>query len=156
MSFSTAPTWTGVWDLVDIQISSYFFFWDTSLWCLDLIQLWTWMTRITHLMMDDLILSNFSTYHTFDAILGHIPFRLRFINLHGVAWSYPLTRYTSIQWHVCYLITILQWSFSWVIQSGPHFLAFRCHHASSYGIYLFDLWVRFNYRRGWLGLHIWW
>ena len=43
------------------------------------------MTRITHLMMDDLILSNFSTYHTFDAILGHIPFRLRFINLHGVA-----------------------------------------------------------------------
>ena len=30
------------------------------------------MTRIAHSMMDDLIPSGFSTYHTFDAILGHI------------------------------------------------------------------------------------
>ena len=30
------------------------FFWETPLWCLDLIQLWIWITRITHLMMDDL------------------------------------------------------------------------------------------------------
>ena len=30
------------------------------------------MTKITHLVMDDLVSSGFSTYHTFDAILGHI------------------------------------------------------------------------------------
>ena len=36
------------------------------------IQLWTWMTRITHLMMDDLMSFDFLTYHTYDAILGHI------------------------------------------------------------------------------------
>ena len=30
------------------------------------------MIRITYLMMDDLWLSDFPTYHTFDAILGHI------------------------------------------------------------------------------------
>ena len=32
------------------------------------------MTRITHLMTSDKILSNFSTYRIFDAILGHISF----------------------------------------------------------------------------------
>ena len=37
---------------------------------------------------------------------GIFSFRLRFINLHGVACSFPLTRYTLRQWHVCYLITI--------------------------------------------------
>ena len=30
------------------------------------------MTRITPLVMDDLVLSNFLTYHTSDVILGHI------------------------------------------------------------------------------------
>ena len=42
-------------------------------WYVDSIQLWTWITRITHLVMDDLVPSYFSTYHhTSDAILGHI------------------------------------------------------------------------------------
>ena len=30
------------------------------------------MTRIAYSMVDDLISSGFPTYHTFDAILGHI------------------------------------------------------------------------------------
>ena len=30
------------------------------------------MARITHLMMDDLVSSDFLTYHTSDVILGHI------------------------------------------------------------------------------------
>ena len=30
------------------------------------------MTRITHLVMDDLVLSDFPTYHTSNVILGHI------------------------------------------------------------------------------------
>ena len=31
-----------------------------AFWCLDPIQLWIWMTRIMHLMMDDSMLSDFS------------------------------------------------------------------------------------------------
>ena len=30
------------------------------------------MARITHLVTDDLVPSDFLTYHTYDAILGHI------------------------------------------------------------------------------------
>ena len=41
-------------------------------WYVDLIQLWMWITRITYLVIDDLVPSDFSTYHTSDAILGHI------------------------------------------------------------------------------------
>ena len=77
-------------------------------WRLDSIQLWMWMTRITHLMMDDLMSFDFPTYHTFDAILGHIPFRFRFIDLYGVAWSPPLTRCMHRRW----LVVILSWSLS--------------------------------------------
>ena len=33
---------------------------------------------------------------------------------------------------------------------------FRCHHASSSRKHLFDVWIRFSYGYGWLGLHIWW
>ena len=36
MSSSIAPTWTGVWDLVNIWMSSCLFFWETLLRCLDL------------------------------------------------------------------------------------------------------------------------
>ena len=125
-------------------------------WCLDSIQLWSWNTGITHLTMDDLMLSDFLIYHTSGVILGHIPFRLRFLDLYGVAWSPPLTRYMLRQWLVCYLIMILWWSLSWAIQIDPHFSAFGCHCASLSGIRLFDLRVRFSYGRGWLGLHIWW
>ena len=40
MSSSTASTWTGVWDLVDIWMSSCFFFWGMLHWCLGLFPLW--------------------------------------------------------------------------------------------------------------------
>lgn len=54
------------------------------------------MTRITLLMADDLRPFDFSlTYHMFDAILGHIPFWIRYTDLHGVARSSPLPSYTS-------------------------------------------------------------
>ena len=43
-----------------------------SFWSVGPIQLWTWMTRIAHSMMDNLISSSFPTYHTVDAIPGHI------------------------------------------------------------------------------------
>ena len=48
------------------------------------IQLWTWMTRITHLMMDDLMSFDFLTYHTYDAILGHI---FVSIEIYRSSWS---------------------------------------------------------------------
>ena len=41
------------------------------------------MVRITHLVMDDLVTFGFLIYHAFDAILGHIPFQMRFMDLHG-------------------------------------------------------------------------
>ena len=87
---------------------------------------------------------------------GIFPFQLRFIDLHGVAWSFPLTRYTSRRWPVCYLTMIPQWSLSWIIQSGSHFLAFRYHHASFFGKRLLDVWVRFSCGFGWHKSHIWW
>ena len=81
------------------------FFWETPFLCLDLIQIWIWMTRITHLMMDDLMLSDFPTYHTSDATLGHISFRLRFIYLLWFTWLSSLTRCMSSWWFT----VILSW-----------------------------------------------
>ena len=75
MSSLTASTWTGVWDLVDVWISSCFFFWESPLWCVGLIQLcsdyrdhafWRWMVWYPR----------FLTYCASDATLGHIPFHL--------------------------------------------------------------------------------
>ena len=43
--------------------------------------------------------TQFSAYHISGAMLGHIPFRMRFMDLHGLAWSSPITRYTSRWWH---------------------------------------------------------
>ncbi|RVW22408.1 hypothetical protein CK203_096072 [Vitis vinifera] len=54
------------------------------------------LTRITHLMMDDLMSPDFLIYYTFDAILGHISLRLRFVDFHRVACSSPLTRITHL------------------------------------------------------------
>ena len=56
--------------------------------------------------MDNLMLFDFSIYHTFDVILRHISLSVETIDFHGVAWSSPLTRYTSRRWPVCYLIMI--------------------------------------------------
>ena len=94
----------------------------------------------------------FSTHHTFDVILGHILFRMWFIDLHGVAQSYPFTRYTPRRWHVCYLIMIPQWSLFGAIQLDPHFSAFGCRHASYFESRFLDVWVLFGLRRS----HIWW
>ena len=43
--------------------------------------------------IDDLMSPDFLIYHTFDAILGHIPFKLRFVDFHRVACSSPLMSY---------------------------------------------------------------
>ena len=42
------------------------------------------MTSIMHLMMDDLRLFDFSIYHKSMPYWGIFPFRLRFVDCHGV------------------------------------------------------------------------
>ena len=66
LSHSVRPTFFGIW------MSSCFSFWGILVLFVGSIQLWTWMARITQLVMDDLVLSDFLTCHTSDAILGHI------------------------------------------------------------------------------------
>ena len=97
-----------------------------------------------HLMMNDLRLTDFSIYHTSDAILGHISLS---IGIYRSSWSHMIL--ITHEMHVkliidCYLIMIPQWSLSWAIQSGSRFLIFRCHHASSFRKCLFDVWTRFS------------
>ena len=99
------------------------------------------MIGIMHLMMDDLRLSDFSIYHTFDVILGHISFS---VEICRSSWSHMIL--ITHEMHVelivyCYLIMTPQWSLSSAIQSGSHFSAFRYHHASSSGRRLLDVWV---------------
>ena len=76
-----------------------------TFWYVDLIQLWTWMTRITHLVMDDLVPSDFSTYHTSDAILGHISVLVEICKSPLICMINPFMRYMSIWWS----IFILRW-----------------------------------------------
>ena len=70
------PLWSNLVRLpfFGIWMSSYFPFWGMPFWSTSLIQLWMWMTRIAHSMMDDLISFDFLTYYTSDVILGHISY----------------------------------------------------------------------------------
>ena len=64
------------------------------------------MTGITNLMIDDPMLSNFSIYHTFDAILGHISFS---VEICRSSWSHMIliTHEMHVELMVyCYLIMI--------------------------------------------------
>ena len=90
-------------------------------------------------MMDDLMLSDFMIYHTFDAILGHIS---------SLAEIYRSSRSCMlISTYKIHIETMtLQWSLSGAIQLGLHLSALRCHHASFRDTPL-DLWVRFSYGR---------
>ena len=83
-----------------------------AFWYVDSFRLWIWMTRITHLMMDNLRLSDFSIYHTFDVILGHISFS---VEICISSWSHMIliTHKTHVELiDYCYLIMIPQWSLS--------------------------------------------
>ena len=82
-----------------------------TFWYVDSINLWTWMTRITHLVMDDWVSSDFfrPTTHLMP-YWGIFPFRLRFVDLHWFAWSSTFMRYMSSWWFVF----ILRWFLSGV------------------------------------------
>ena len=105
--------------------------------------------------MDDPMLSDFSIYHTFDAILGNI-----FISVEICISSWSHMILITHEMHVvlivyCYFVMIPRWSLSWAIQSGSHFSTFRYHVFSSERRF-FDLLIRFSWEHGWLGLHTWW
>ena len=84
--------------LFSILMSSCFSFWDTLLWFVDPIQLRTWMTKITHLVMDDLVSSGFRPITHSMPYWGIFPFWLGFIDLHWFTWSSLITRYTPSWW----------------------------------------------------------
>ena len=88
------------------------------------IQLWIWMNRIKHLMMDDLM-SDFPTYYTSDAILGHISFWLRLIDLHLFAWSFPLTGHMSSWWSIFVSLWFPSGAFLWPF-SQAHTFRYWC------------------------------
>ena len=99
-----------------------FLLWGTSFWSVGPIQLWTWMTRIAHSMMDDLISSGFPYYHTFDAILGHT-FVLVKICRSSLICMIVLSHEIHVGPMVCFhFVLILQWSLSQVIKLGSYFL----------------------------------
>ena len=62
-------------------------------------------------MIDDWMSLVFLIYHTSDALLGYILFRMRFTDLHGVACLSPLTRYTPRRGPVRYIIIFLSGAF---------------------------------------------
>ena len=126
-----------------------------AFWYVYSFQLWIWITRITHLMMDDLRLSDFPIYHTSDAKLGHISFS---VEICRSSWSHMIL--ITHEMHVelivyCYLI---------MIPSGVSFGPFsQAHTFRRLDIitllllgYFFDIWIWFSCRHGWLGLHTWW
>ena len=68
------------------------------------------MTGITHLMMDDLRLSDFLIYHTSDVMLGHISFS---IEICRSSWSHMILIIHEMHVELIiyrYLVMILQWS----------------------------------------------
>ena len=54
-------------------------------------RVWWWMIRC-HFV--------FLICHTYDAILGYIPFRMTFMDLHGVTWSFLLVRCAPRRWPI--------------------------------------------------------
>ena len=105
-----------------IRMSSYFSFWGTHFWSVSLIQLWTLMTRIAHSMRDDLISFNFSTYHTFDSILGHISSSIEFCRSSLICMTIPSYEIHTRLMIWLHFTLILRWSLSWDIRSGLYFL----------------------------------
>ena len=147
MSSSTASTWTGVWDLVDIWISSCFFFWESYLWCLDLIQLC--LDYRDHALDDGWFdVTWFFWFITYSmSYWGIFRFR-RGLQIFRELHAYPHLRDVRLDdWLVRYFMMIPQWSLCGAIQSGPHFSAFGCRHASYPRRHSLVVWTWFGSRR---------
>ena len=97
------------------------------------------MIGITHLMMDDLRLSDFSIYHTSDTILGHISLS---VEICRSSWSCIIIFIYEI--HTETMTCLLSYHDPLVEPLLGHsvrstLLIFRYPHASSSGRRLFDV-----------------
>ena len=88
------------------------------------ILLWTWMTKVTHLMMDDLMSFDFSDLsHIWCHTRAYFLFRSRFVDAHWFAWSSPIMRYASVWW--------FNFALSW-LSDGPFLESFIKAHTFWY------------------------
>ena len=123
-----------------------------AFWYVGSIQLGIWMTEITHLMMDDLRLSDFSY------ICCHSGAYFLLIKICRSSWSHDPHHSRD----ACQVdILLLSYHDPLVEYFLGHSIrltlsTFRYHYASSSRRRFFDLWIRFNCGHGWLGLHTWW
>ena len=101
------------------------------------------MIEITHLMTDDLMLSDFSIYHTSDAILGHISILVEICRSPLICMIIPTyeihaeTMTCLLSYHDPLVEPLLGHSVR------PTLLIFGSPHASSFEM-PFDMWVRFS------------
>ena len=103
-------------------MSSCFSIQEIPLGSVGLILLCTWMTRTMHLMMDDLMSSDFLTCHTFDVILGYVPLSVEICRsplIRMIIPSYEIRAKLMIRFH---FVLTLRGNLSWVIQLGSYFL----------------------------------
>ena len=77
-----------------------------AFWYVDSIKLWTWMTTITHLVIDDLVPYDFSTYHTSDAILGHISILVEICRCPLICMIIPIYE-MHIELMICFYFTMI-------------------------------------------------
>ena len=90
------------------------------------------MTGIAHLMMDDPMLSDFSIYHTFDVILGHISVLVELFRSPLICMIIP-----TYEIHAEMMTCLLSYHDPIVEpflghSVKPTLLMFRCPHASSF------------------------
>ena len=118
------------------------------------IQLRIWMTGIAHLMMDDPMLSDFSIYHTFDVILGHISVLVELFRSPLICMIIPTYEIhaETMTYLLSYHDLVGKPLLSHLVK--PTLLIFRCPHASSSRRRLFYVQTRFSCGFGLLGLHI--
>ena len=90
-----------------------------------------WMTGIVHLMMGDPMLSDFSIYHTSDAILGHISIS---VEICRSSWNCIII--STYEIHIEKMTCLLSYHDPLVEPLLGHLvrptLIFRCPHASSF------------------------
>ena len=114
---------------------------EVHLGSVGMIQLWIWMTRITYLLMDDLMsfdIPNLSHIRCYTGAYFH--FRSRFVDPHWFAWSSLVTRYAPGWW----FNFILSW-----FPIGAFLESFRQAHTFWYSC---DFWIEL-FRVHWFPHH---
>ena len=77
-----------------------------AFWFVGPIQLRTWMVRITHLVMENFVPSDFLTYHTSDAILGHISILVEICRSPLICMIIPIYE-IHVKLMICFYFTMI-------------------------------------------------